>query len=70
MGSSLPYILASSVFRMLEKPVGIGGLCIFWGYLQGMLGGAPRFDVPGFRDELQRWQHARLMGLLRHGKVR
>jgi len=70
MGSSLSYILASSIFRMFEKPLGIGGACIFWGYLQGMLRREPRFDLPGFREELQRWQRNRLLNLLRRGQMR
>jgi len=70
MGSSLPYIVASAFFRMLEKPVGIGGLCILWGYLQGMLRHEPRFEVPGFRENLQRWQRERLVNLVFHRQVR
>jgi len=30
----------------------------------------PRFDAPGFRDELRRWQHARLRNLIFKGQVR
>jgi glycosyltransferase involved in cell wall biosynthesis len=70
MGSSLSYIVASAAFRMLEKPVGIGGLCILWGYLLGMFRREPRFEAPGFRDELQRWQRARLANLVRRRQVR
>jgi glycosyltransferase involved in cell wall biosynthesis len=65
MGSALPYVVASGVFRMREKPYGVGGLLIILGYLQAALRGMPRFERPGFRAELRRWQYSRLLGLLK-----
>lgn len=43
MGSSLPYVLAVSVYRSLEYPFFIGGLGIFTGYLQAQLTRKPRY---------------------------
>lgn len=65
MGSSFPYILASSIFRMREAPRVVGGLLILLGYLQGALTRQPRFEEPGFRKDLHRWQYRRLRDLLR-----
>jgi cellulose synthase/poly-beta-1,6-N-acetylglucosamine synthase-like glycosyltransferase len=65
MGSSFPYVLASGLFRMREKPYVIGGLLIAAGYLQAALRGEPRYDDPAFRAELRRWQQRRLLGVLR-----
>jgi glycosyltransferase involved in cell wall biosynthesis len=65
MGSSFAYVLASGLFRMKEKPYGIGGLLIIAGFLRSALRGEPRYDDRPFRRDLQRWQHRRLLGLLR-----
>lgn len=70
MGSTLPYIAASAAWRTCEKPYIIGGLCILLGYLHGMLCLQSRYDYPGFREELRRWQYARLTHLLTRGVVR
>jgi cellulose synthase/poly-beta-1,6-N-acetylglucosamine synthase-like glycosyltransferase len=64
MGSSLPYVAASGVFRMREKPYVIGGLLIVAGYLSAALRREPRYGDPTFRTELRRWQWARLGGVL------
>jgi len=65
MGSSFAYVLASGVFRMLEKPRGIGGLLLIAGYLMAGLQREARYQDPAFRRELRRWQYQRLAGLLR-----
>jgi hypothetical protein len=70
MGSSLPYVLASGLFRMQEKPFGIGGLLIVAGYLQAALRRERRYEDPDFRRSLRRWQRARIMGVLRGHGVR
>ena len=44
MGSCFPYVLASGVFRMKEKPYFIGGLLIIVGYLKAALAREKRFD--------------------------
>lgn len=63
MGSSFPYIVASGVKRMAERPYLIGGILIVAGYVQGALRGEPRYPDPEFRRELRRWQRARLRPL-------
>ena len=60
MGSAFPYVVASGIFRMREKPYLIGGLLIVLGYLQAALKREPRYAHAGFREELRRWQYARL----------
>jgi cellulose synthase/poly-beta-1,6-N-acetylglucosamine synthase-like glycosyltransferase len=68
MGSALPYVVASGVLRMRERPYVIGGLLIIIGYLRAALERAPRLDDREFRRDLHRWQYRRLLGLLRgHG---
>lgn len=68
MGSWFPYVLASGVFRMREKPYGIGGLLIPLGYLLAALRRAPRYEDATFRTGLRRWQRERLARVLRgHG---
>jgi poly-beta-1,6-N-acetyl-D-glucosamine synthase len=64
MGSALPYVVASGVFRMREKPYVVGGLLIIAGYLRAALTGAPRYADLDFRRSLHRWQYARLGRLL------
>jgi cellulose synthase/poly-beta-1,6-N-acetylglucosamine synthase-like glycosyltransferase len=64
MGSTFPYVLASGIFRMREKPYGIGGLLIIAGYVMAALRREGRYDDRAFRLELRRWQYRRLAGLL------
>jgi glycosyltransferase involved in cell wall biosynthesis len=65
MGSALPYVLASGLFRMREKPYLLGGLLIVGGYLGAALRRLPRYGDRAFRAELRRWQYARLRHVLR-----
>ena len=65
MGTSFPYIVASGVFRMREKPYGAGGALIILGYLQSALKREPRFEEEGFRQNLHDWQRERLKGVLK-----
>ena len=64
MGSCFPYVLASSFFRMREKPYVIGGFLIAAGYLSAALRRDRRYDDPQFCQELRRWQYRRLRSLL------
>jgi len=64
MGSSFPYILASGVFRMREKPYFIGGMLIVAGFLQAALRRERRYEDREFRRQLRRWQYRRLLGLI------
>jgi len=65
MGSSFPYVLASGLFRMRERPWIIGGLLIIVGFLKASLQRKPRYEVPEFRAALRTWQWARLRETLR-----
>ncbi len=60
MGSSFAYLLASGIHRMRERPYFVGGLLIVVGYLKAALQRKPRYDAPGFRRALRRWQWQRL----------
>jgi len=46
MGSALYYVLAVSFYRIFQKPFLIGGIGIFLGYMEALLGGQPRMDDP------------------------
>jgi poly-beta-1,6-N-acetyl-D-glucosamine synthase len=69
MGSAFPYVVASGVFRMRERPYLIGGALIIAGYLRSALRREPRYGDLAFRRELRRWQYARLLRTTR-GRVR
>ena len=61
MGSTFPYILASGVNRMRERPFVIGGLLIVVGYLKAAIQGRPRYEDERFRRSLRKWQWQRLL---------
>jgi cellulose synthase/poly-beta-1,6-N-acetylglucosamine synthase-like glycosyltransferase len=65
MGSALPYMVASGLFRMRERPYVIGGLFIIAGYLLAAIRREPRYSDRVFRRELRRWQYSRLAALAR-----
>jgi glycosyltransferase involved in cell wall biosynthesis len=65
MGSAFAYVVASGLFRMRERPFVIGGLLIIAGYCLAALRRVERYEEPGFRAELHRWQWARLGQLAR-----
>lgn len=48
-GSAWYYVVAVSLYRMLEPPYALGGLGILWGYLTSMLGGTPRYGDEAYR---------------------
>lgn len=56
MGSGLLWMLATAVYRIPEKPYVLGGAFILWGWLRSWLKGLPRYDEPGFREFLHRYQ--------------
>ena len=68
--SWFPYVVASGVFRMREKPRVIGGLLIIVGYLWAALRGDRRYGDEAFRENLHAWQRERLGRLLRGRGVR
>jgi hypothetical protein len=61
MGTSLPYMTASAIFRMTRPPLLVGGLAMWWGFVSAMLRGKPRYDEPQFREFLRRYQWACLV---------
>ncbi len=56
MGSHPLYVLAVSVYRMMERPWIVGGLGIAVGYLAAMLRRQPRFDNTEGRKFLRRYE--------------
>ena len=56
MGTSLLYMTVSAIFRMTRPPLLVGGLAMWWGYISSMLAGKPRYQAPGFRRFLNRYQ--------------
>lgn len=63
MGYHPLYAIASGLFRMHERPRVIGGLIIIGAYFYAALRRDERFEDPGFREHLQRWQLAQLRAL-------
>ncbi len=61
MGTAIPYMLASAVFRMTRPPALIGGIAMLWGYFKSMLSRAPRYDDASFRNFLRRYQYSCLL---------
>jgi poly-beta-1,6-N-acetyl-D-glucosamine synthase len=61
MGTGLVYMTASAVFRMAKRPVLVGGLAMWWGYVRSMLRNEPRLDDLAFRAFLRRWQWKALL---------
>ena len=56
MGSAWYYVFAASVFRAFEKPYIVNGLGIFVGYIKSMLTRVKRYEEPGFRRFLRRFE--------------
>lgn len=56
MGTGFAYMTASSLYRMLRPPLVIGGLAMWWGYVSSLARRAPRYEEPGFRRFLRRYQ--------------
>lgn len=61
MGTGLSYMTASAIFRMTKRPFVVGGLAMWWGYVESMLAGRPRYDDPRFRKFLRRFQWMSLL---------
>ena len=56
MGTSLPYMTATSIYRMAHPPYVIGGLAMLWGYLKNMLLQKPRIPDTEFIQFVQCYQ--------------
>jgi len=70
MGTHPLYLLAISVYRAVERPWILGGLCILIGYVGAWLRRAPQFEDREFRRHLHRWQLHELANLLLPRRLR
>jgi len=61
MGTMFLYMTASALFRMAHRPWIIGGLAMWWGYVQSGIKGLPRYDDLAFRRFLHAYQWQCLM---------
>lgn len=61
MGSGLPWMIATAIYRIPEKPYVIGGLAILWGWMRSAMQGLPRYADPEFRAFLRRYQRRALL---------
>ena len=61
MGTGFVYMLANSLNRINEKPYLLGSLAMVWGWLRSALLRKPRYEEPGFRTFLRRYQWRALM---------
>jgi len=56
MGTSLVYMTASSVFRILHPPYFVGGMAMWWGYVKSMIQRQPRFADMALRKFIRSYQ--------------
>ena len=61
MGTSLPYMTASALYRMTRPPLIVGGLAMWWGFFRSMITGRARYDEPDFRRFLRQYQWRALL---------
>jgi biofilm PGA synthesis N-glycosyltransferase PgaC len=61
MGTGLGYMTASALFRMTRPPLLLGGLCMWWGFVDSLRRGLPRYADLDFRRFLRRYQWACLL---------
>ena len=61
MGTALPYMTASSLYRMTRPPLIVGGAAMWLGYLRSMARRAPRYEDMEFRRFLRRYQTRSLL---------
>ena len=61
MGTSLPFMIASSIYRMKFPPYFTGGLFMLIGSLQSLLKRNPRHPDPQLRKFIRRYQHKALL---------
>lgn len=56
MGTGLVFMTASALYRIPKRPYFVGAAAIWWGYLESMLKGVPRYGDGAFRSFLRRYQ--------------
>jgi glycosyltransferase involved in cell wall biosynthesis len=61
MGTSLAYMTASALYRMLEPPRFVGSFAMWLGYTTSMIAQRPRYDDAQFRAFLRRYQRDALL---------
>ena len=61
MGTSLPYLTASVISRLNQKPYVLGQLAVLWGWVEAALRGKPRYENAEFRKFLRRYQRRALL---------
>ena len=64
MGTAPMYLVASAAFRVFHYPHLVGSAGMIYGFVQSAIHGNSRYDEPGFRDFLRRYQRECLL----HGK--
>jgi glycosyltransferase involved in cell wall biosynthesis len=60
MGTGFLFMAASALSRVNQKPYVLGSLAMLWGWLKSAARREPRFDDPGFRRFLRRYQRRAL----------
>lgn len=61
MGTGLAYMTASCAFRFFKKPVVVGAMAMWWGYVSSMVRRVPRYHDIEFRRFLREYQWACLV---------
>jgi len=61
MGSAWYYVAAVSLYRVFERPFILSGVGIFFGYIQAVLRGLPRYQNPAYRRFLRRYERRALL---------
>lgn len=61
MGTGLTYMTVSAIYRMTRPPLVVGGLAMWWGYMQSMLSAKKRLNDLSFRTFLRKYQWACLL---------
>jgi poly-beta-1,6-N-acetyl-D-glucosamine synthase len=56
MGTGFAYLTASALYRMLQPPLVIGGLAMWWGYVSSAIRRSARYEQPDFRRFLRSYQ--------------
>ena len=60
MGTGFIFMVASSIYRMNEKPYVFGGLAMLWGWVLSAIRGAQRYEDTDFRRYLRQYQRRAL----------
>ncbi len=61
MGTGFLFIVASALYRIVERPYLLGSLAIVWGWIQSALQRKPRYEDEEFRKFLRRYQWRALL---------